>query len=289
MTSNKKIFCIYHSVDFDGKCSGAIVKYKFPDAELIPYNYGDELDIEQFFDSKVFMVDCSLQPFDRMHRLASICDLTWIDHHKTAIEEHHINPLDSLKTKWRLNIEKAACELTWDYCFLDKKMPMPRAVWLLGRYDVWDLNVDPDVLAMQFGMRQHEGKPKSQEFWGKLFFDDYSCEAIINKGRIVLEYVEQWNKEICKFAFEAEIYGMKCICANVPRMNSQFFDSVWDPDRHEAMLAYYYTGKGFWTVSLYTHHDDINVGAVAKAHGGGGHKQAAGFQIYGNLPPDLLG
>lgn len=31
----------YHSADLDGFCSGAIIKYSFPECELIPINYGD--------------------------------------------------------------------------------------------------------------------------------------------------------------------------------------------------------------------------------------------------------
>jgi oligoribonuclease NrnB/cAMP/cGMP phosphodiesterase (DHH superfamily) len=279
-----KIFCIYHSVDFDGKCAGAIIKHKYPDAELIPYNYGDELNIEQFRDHKVIMVDCSLQPFDRMHELASICDLLWIDHHKTAIEEHNKNPLEAVCV---LDTNKAGCELAWERCFPDWQMP--RAVWLLGRYDVWDLDAHVNVLAMQYGMRKYHGSPDDQYFWKAIFNNTkLFVSDIIDKGKTILEYVEQWNKEICEFTFETEVYGLKCICANVPRANSQFFDSIWDSDRHEAMLTFYNTGKGFWTISLYTYRDDIDVGAVAKVNGGGGHRQAAGFQVK-HLPFELLG
>jgi len=32
----------YHNQDLDGYRSGAIVKYRFPDAVMYPINYGDE-------------------------------------------------------------------------------------------------------------------------------------------------------------------------------------------------------------------------------------------------------
>lgn len=34
--------CFYHSGDFDGICSGAIIKYKYPDCEMFGIDYGDE-------------------------------------------------------------------------------------------------------------------------------------------------------------------------------------------------------------------------------------------------------
>ena len=42
-----------------------------------------------------------------------------------------------------------------------------------------------------------------------------------------------------------------------------------------------------WSISLYTTRKDIDVGAVARNQGGGGHKGAAGFQLK-QLPPELM-
>ena len=67
--------CFYHSADFDGHCSGAIIKKKFDDVEMIGINYGDEFpwsDIKP--DETVYMVDFSLQPFDLMIKLNKLCN-----------------------------------------------------------------------------------------------------------------------------------------------------------------------------------------------------------------------
>ena len=34
--------CFYHRIDFDGVCSAAIVKAKYPECELIGIDYGDD-------------------------------------------------------------------------------------------------------------------------------------------------------------------------------------------------------------------------------------------------------
>ena len=59
--------------------------------------------------------------------------------------------------------------------------------------------------------------------------------------------------------------------------NSQMFDSVWDNTKYDAMLTFGWR-KGKWTVSLYTDKEHVDVSVAAKNRGGGGHKQAAGFQ-----------
>lgn len=278
-----KIFCVYHKVDFDGKCAAAIVLMKHPDAELVPYNYGDDIDPEKFRGHRVIMVDCSLQPFSRMLELAAICDLMWIDHHKTAIEEY-----EKATEKFPAHIDSkfAGCELTWQWAF-PEAAKMPRAVWLLGRYDVWDMEADLDVLPMQYGLRLHDMQPRDI-MWQALMKGSRgdSLETVIEDGRKILQYVQEFNRNLCHSCFEVTFDGLKCICLNAPRTNSQVYDSVFDPAKHDAMLSYFNSGNRYWTVTFYTTKPGVDVGAVAKARGGGGHMQAAGFQIK-DLPVEL--
>ena len=102
--------CFYHSADLDGHCSGAIVRKKYPDVELIGINYGDEFPWEKIPGNLVIMVDFSLQPFDDMVRLLEMGDIVWIDHHKSAIEDYN-NHKFSTKHVAMLNEKKAGCEL----------------------------------------------------------------------------------------------------------------------------------------------------------------------------------
>jgi nanoRNase/pAp phosphatase (c-di-AMP/oligoRNAs hydrolase) len=44
------------------------------------------------------------------------------------------------------------------------------------------------------------------------------------------------------------------------------------------MMPFRYNGK-FWVISLYTTKDNVDCSVLAKNRGGGGHKQAAGFQV----------
>ena len=271
--------CFYHSADLDGHCSGAIVKYKYPGCKLIGINYGDEFpwDIVTLGE-KVFMVDFSLQPFDLMRQLDEIVELTWIDHHKSAREDYNDSPLKS--TTVILVDTAAACELTWEYLF---DTPIPQSVHLLGRYDVWDLS-NPKTLPFQYGMKLEAGHPNNIRFWADIFKD--FPDEILDKGYTILDYIKQDNmKYIDACGFETDLDGLHCIAANKQLTNSQAFDTVWDPRKYHAMLAFGWRG-GQWHVSLYSTRDDVDVSTIAKARGGGGHKGAAGFQCD-TLPFEL--
>lgn len=279
-----KIF--YHSADLDGHCSGAIVKARYPEATLYPINYGQGFPwgiIQPGED--VFMVDFCLQPFEDMERLNGLAKLHWIDHHVSALKEaDQRNFLASGGAL--LEVGRAGCELTWLYLYGTKK-PMPHAVYLLGLYDTWALEDHADVLAFQYGIRQYDTYPQHQDFWQPLFTakeDSKRLTKIVTEGRTLLRYLEQENaKRAQALSFETDLIApglppLKAIVLNQGLTNSQLFDTVYDIDRHDVMVPFAFR-NGQWTLSLYTKRPDLDVSIYAKAHGGGGHRQAAGFQV----------
>lgn len=269
--------CFYHSADFDGKCSAAIVKHKFEgfDIQLIGIDYGQEFPWDKIDKGeRVFMVDFALQPFSKMIRLDDVADLVWIDHHKKALADAN---------KYGLNIEGlrrdgiGACALTWEYLFYTE---VPEAVQLLAEYDVWN-HQNPKTLSFQYGLRICDTDPKSA-IWRQLF-SGQQIDSICARGRDFLEYEAVQNKiQASVKSFDIEFDGLKCIAMNHGPTNSKCFDSVWDPEVYDAMMPFYWNGK-FWTVSLYSDRDDVDVSVVAKARGGGGHKGEASFQA--DKPP----
>jgi oligoribonuclease NrnB/cAMP/cGMP phosphodiesterase (DHH superfamily) len=268
--------CFYHVADLDGKCSGAIVNKALKgDVELYGYDYGWPFPWGKVFGRDVIMVDVSLQPASDMLKLASEAkSFTWIDHHKSAIEEADKLGLQADGVR---KVGLAACELCWRYYFPDSRMPL--AVELLGRYDVWD-HSNPDALPFQYGARL-KLPDACHTYWSEVLVSVGACavDPIISDGRLILAYeTEQNRKRAGALAFETQIDGLRAIAANVGLTNSQLFDSVWDPERHDVMMPFYRSKKGYWTVSIYSTKPEIDCSVVAKAHGGGGHKGAAGFQ-----------
>lgn len=200
--------CFYHSADFDGICSGAIVKKFYPGAEMCPINYGDPFPWDDLGEhERIIMVDFSLQPFEKMLELKEKCGLlVWIDHHQSAIDDfnEHIENIATRFIHGILRADKAACELTWEYYFPNK--PMPRAVKLLGRYDVWDHDYSPNVLPFQYGMRAVHPtylEPGSV-WWERIFKGKYIKERILD-GMTILKYEEMDNIKLMNlFSFEGK-------------------------------------------------------------------------------------
>ena len=91
-----------------------------------------------------------------------------------------------------------------------------------------------------------------------------------------------------RFSFLHNFEGYRCICINGSLGSSVMFDTVYDKKKHDLMLIFVNCNNTFWKISLYTYSEDIDVGAIAKKFGGGGHRGAGGFtvkslkEIFGN-------
>lgn len=254
------IHCFYHSADLDGYCSGAIVKHRFPDAVMHPINYGDEFPWDEIKpEDIVYMVDFCLQPFDGMGKLwVKLGDgLHWIDHHLSAIkswQDYHNGNVVQPHYNGMRDTSKAACELTWEYLFPER--PIPLAVELLSLYDSWTYQgheLEDLVLPFQVRMKMEELDPKD---WGSCeskwlhFFQAYTSDLFIhemseirkwvNEGRFLLRYDEAQKAKYAKtYAFETmliippykttsdTLYCIKSIAVNLGHTNSKVFDSVW--------------------------------------------------------------
>lgn len=267
--------CFFHRVDLDGRCSGAIVKVFYPECELIGINYGEPFPWETIqADDVVYMVDFSLQPFSDMIRLQRSCAmLVWIDHHISAIKERDLAGVPF--NGFQLDGE-AGCELTWKYLSLVGQLP--RAVYLLGRYDVWQWQNVPGAMEFQTGLWQYDTDPNNSEFWNRLLHNDALVDEIIQAGSLLLAAKKKDNAARVKtLAFDTELDGLRLLAINHGMTNSTVFDDAYDPERHDGMLSFCWY-RDHWKVSLYADKPDVDVSVICKARGGGGHKGASGFK-----------
>jgi len=281
--------CFYHSADLDGHCSGAIVAKFFPGVELMPIDYGQPFPWDSLLEGEaVYMVDFALQPFSDMFRLVASHSLTWIDHHASALKSYDVERQDNPIIDGLRNPKMGACELTWIALYKDK--PMPDAVSLLGVYDSWRHNSAESCLNFQYGLRISDMDPKTgaqKLLWDSLLKDNELVDTIQSTGKAIRQYQKLQDRQYIKMAaFTTTLDGLRCIAVNKMMTNSQMFEALWVPSDYDAMLSFGWK-NGSWTVSLYSDKTGVDVSVVAKAHGGGGHAGASGFQCT-ELPFKLL-
>jgi oligoribonuclease NrnB/cAMP/cGMP phosphodiesterase (DHH superfamily) len=271
---------IFFHGDMDGKCAGAIVYNYFKDKpegkiiECMLINYNMDFPFDTIIkDEIVYIVDFSLQKKGDFEKLLKITPLvTWIDHHKTAIEKH---AAIAHRLKGVRDISKAGGVLTWEFFY--PAIQVPKIVELLGDYDTWTFKYGEITNYLQNGIRLNNTDPTDDNWRSWLGTKSQECaDDICREGKICLLYRNNYYGGLVKsWAFPVEFEGYKCIACNAGSVSSQLFDSV--EEDYDIMMPFVFDGKQ-WTVSLYTKKKDIDVSDIAKKYGGGGHKQASGFQ-----------
>lgn len=267
--------CIFHGDDLDGKCSAAIIAIIFPECEFIGMNYTSKFPWDKIEPGEsVIMVDFCLQPVEQMLKLEKLADLTWIDHHEQAIKA--VAEAGFNAPGYR-RVGMAACELTWAYFHIS---PAPRAVTLLGRYDVFDFR-EPAVEPFQYGMRILDNEPCSA-IWGSLLPEktgrvpdnERLIERITKEGEVAVRYRDAEAADYMRlYSFETKFEGQRALCVNRGHSGKQLFGKA---EGFDLLIGFVRDPSGTWTVSLYS--STVDVAEIADKYGGGGHKNAAGFQ-----------
>lgn len=277
---------IYHRADFDGLFSREIARLALGDltTEYIGWDYGDPLPVIPPDVETIYMIDISVAGMMEDRRLV------WIDHHKSAIEK--FSP--SIKG-YRID-GVAACRLAWQYFFsgdevglpgkeayIDRQLVEPIAVRLAGEYDIWDKR-DSRAELFQHGLRSVE-----ELDWRRLLSYD-GCEdnnaseyvaRLLDGGLILQRSRARENESVIKAqGFTLQFEGLTFLACNAARYNSHLFVAGLKPE-HDACLGFNWDGqRQKWRISLYgvPGKPDIDLSAIAVRYGGGGHKQACGFE-----------
>lgn len=280
---------IYHRADFDGIFSREIARRHFGDgASYIGWDYGDPVPEVQAADV-IYMIDISIEP------LMGHANLIWIDHHKSAIEKYgdkingwRIDGVAACRLAWRWFNHTACVESTTKEDFIARRVEEPPAVTLAGEYDVWDKR-DPRAEVFQHGLRSCE--PDFGRLLATSSFADEYLTLMLRRGELLQFARHRENESIIKAqGFTVQFEGLTFIACNAARFNSLLFTAALRPE-HDGCLGFCWDGgKAKWKVSLYgvPGKPDVDLAAIAVRHGGGGHKQACGFECL-TLPFDFAG
>ncbi len=275
--------CFYHN-DNDGIFSAACVDLwanRSGNCEFISMDYKDPFPFDTIKDDeKVWIVDYSIPP-EEMDRLLVITpDVTWIDHHVTAIEKYA--EWKGVVIKGERDIRKAACELTWEYCVDTNHHRKPLALVLVGDRDNWTWKFGDDTKCFHAGIQLYDLSPQS-EFLKILLCgldETERTKEVIHEGRAIEIYRTKFFKRYRDtYGFDCIFLGYNCRALNLAMCGSECFGEEFK--KYEIVIPFVWDGDKF-TVSLFSD-KKVDVSEIAKQYGGGGHKYAAGF-VCDKLP-----
>ena len=264
---------VFHHNDLDGRCAAAVVLHHLnhrTDIECIEVDYKDTIDVEAIQPGEpVVIVDFSFKPEVMDKVLERTLDVTWIDHHKTALEYLYSRELAGLRDD-----RYSGCELAWMY-YAHPAAEMPLAVALIGDRDKWAWKMRDQSEPFNQGMKLYPHAP-TDAIWGELFdaqTRDASVAAVIEAGKTCMAFRDSLCADyLDKYGYLVTFEGFNCMAVNLSTFGSETFGLGFSD--YDLCISYVYDGAN-WTVGLYS--QTVDVSEIAKRYGGGGHMGAAGF------------
>lgn len=267
---------IYHANCWDGFCAAWVAKTALGEIEAVPAHYGQPPpDVR---DRDVYILDFSYKR-DVMGEIVNQArSVMVLDHHQTAeaelagLDEELAPDLGIVFAK-----DKSGGRLAWEhFAFIGGWQGMP-APWLVDYTEDRDLwkHALPNSHEVNAALRSY---PLDFDLWDRNFAGAGPPPiGLVQEGAAIRRRERQIVEDHIRNARRENFDGTW----TVPIVNATtlFSEIAGELAKGEPFAACYFDrqdGKRQW--SLRSDESGLDVSEIAKSHGGGGHKHAAGFE-----------
>lgn len=291
---------IFHKSCPDGWCSAFIASKKYPEAELLGLDHGLEPPYDKVAGKDVLVVDFSWRTREQNNRMAELAkSFQILDHHLTA----QAVLADADYAVFDMN--RSGAGLTWDYLFginspLLKDDPLPYRVEYAHDLSVWQVARPWYVSYVEDRDLWRHKLPNSKEVNAFIMALSHTADAwsaldVINEadaielGRGAVAQINHYVEKMIEHRQIGRLNNFSVAVVNAPYMNiSEVGHEL--TKYADIGMGYFERGDGIIQFSLRSI-GDIDVSVIAKSFNGGGHKNAAGFQLkleYGRQLVDRI-
>ncbi len=287
---------IYHDNCDDGFAAAWAIHKKWGDAvQYLPSNYGHQMPVWQD-GSEVLVADFSFPPEQCEELVAQGCRILMLDHHKTAKEAlaglHQIHRptidnvgrcFDRMSGTWReevlveFDMNRSGARMAWDFAFPGAETP--ELILAVEDRDLWRFD-RPDTKLVSMYLRSLDRDFEQWDAAAALYSDN--PDQFLAEANAIKRFYDQRVKSICENAGTQHFQGHDGVAVTYAcpyDFVSESCHTLLDmyPDAPFA-VAVIQNQEGI-TYSLRSRDDRVDVSEIAKANGGGGHRNAAGFRV----------
>lgn len=267
---------VFHSPCNDG--SGAAVAAWLKLGDKAAYErrmYHKEFSETAVRGKNVIVLDASF-PREELLALRAVANKVMIlDHHHSAMEA-----LGDLPGCF-FTMENSGAILSW-YYFHGLDSTPPQLLSYIEDRDLWRWNDRATSEPLYYALRD---KCSNSDFKTYLtYIDPDKLAELIAYGKTLVAANHKWCEEA---ALKAELktfvlpttggtYKIMCREIDNDRLTSELSEYLYNHNDIDFVMLWCKTIDGKYKVSFRTKNPEVNVGAIATALGGGGHKQASG-------------
>lgn len=270
---------------------------RFGDAvQYVPGLYGKPLDVDSR-GKNILFVDFSLKR-DEMAKLGHLAKSIFVlDHHLTAKDElsewgsqhpcddyiqhaletaefemGHALMQNALPIIALFDMDKSGARLAWEFCHPDRAVP--DLIRHIEDRDLWRFTM-PGTAEISAALRTY---PQTFELWQSLLYDPL---LLVSEGETILRGHRKNIESMIAQRYWDLLAGHRVPIVNVPyHYASDAADAILKAEPNAPFCAAWFRrGDGMIQFSLRSQNHRVDVSEVAKMFGGGGHRNAAGFQV----------
>lgn len=269
----------------DGFCSAWVARKALGEIEAIPVQYGQDPPID-YCGRDVYILDFSYPRAVLKNMIGQSMFVMVLDHHETAqadleglVEECVRENIGLHPPVIHFDMNKSGGRLAWEYFF-----PSLKSSWLVDYTedrDLWRHKL-PNTREVNANLRS---MPLDFNVWD-LLYDLNSNDSMksssgtfVIEGAAILRAERQIINDHLGRAREINLDGRKIKAVNATVLVSEIAGELAKGMPFGACYFDREDGKRIW--SLRSASDGLDVSEIAKRHGGGGHRNAAGFEEDG--------
>lgn len=287
-----KTYVLYHGNCWDGFCAAWLARRALgtDEVKFIPVQYG-EPEPAMETGATVYLLDFSYKRPAMRNLLSQMQKVVVLDHHKTAEQElaglcdeftmrpDMINNISGSELPViHFDMNKSGGRLAWEHFYdngFNDHVAKPWLVDYTEDRDLWRWAL-PDSRAINAYIRSWPLEFDRWEVFALSSQGDSTWPIMISAGESILRREQQIIDDHVRHGREIEMDGHKILVVNATVL---FSDIAGELSKDRPFGACYFDrgdGKRQW--SLRSRDGAVDVAEVAKRRGGGGHRNAAGFE-----------
>lgn len=273
--------CLWHADCTDGFGAAWAIWRRWPTCTFIPATYGEPLDLDDIEGKNILFVDFSA-PAETLRAMVDegkAASVIVLDHHKSAQASLAGLPVMNLGEESELegvfvhfDMEKSGARLAWEFAF--PTIFAPEVIRLIEDRDLWRFRYSktkPFIAALN-------SYPQDFLVWDRVTLD---IDALVSDGDAILRANGAAVETMLKQAYTGFIANHEVPLVNAPKQfASDACHRLLELNPEAPFVASWFRrGDGLLEFSLRSEDHRQDVSEVAGLFGGGGHRNAAGFQL----------
>ena len=270
---------IFHKHCLDGSMAAAIAhdalhaRHPHTPIELYPATYGD--GPPDVTGKHVTVVDFSFPRPALEAMAAKAASLIVLDHHKTAAAELAGLPYAVF------DMTRSGAGIVWDHYHPDT--PRPIAVTHIEDRDLWKFAHEytrPFCTCVQQDLEKFDEVEKVHQMrlLMELRENTESYRTVVETGFLLHEHLEGQIRNMCEYVYHVDLLGTPCAVLNAPGLFASEAGNYLVGQYDRPACVWY--SDGTEVKLMFRSRDDLpDVSVIAKAFGGGGHRNAAGCRV----------